>query len=76
MFEANPGHYLPQFGGYCAYAAAHNAISDADPTAWQIVDGKLYLNYNSRVQKTWAGDLDSNIQKGNQNWGELSATIQ
>ena len=76
LFEANPGHYLPQFGGYCAYAAAHNAISDADPTAWQIVDGKLYLNYNSRVQKTWAGDLDSNIQKGHLNWIELSTTIQ
>jgi hypothetical protein len=26
---------------------------DGDPTAWKIVDGKLYLNLNTDIQKKW-----------------------
>ncbi len=53
--------YAPQYGGYCAYAASQNAIADVDPLAWRIWEGKLYLNYDIRVRRTWAGDIDENI---------------
>ena len=44
-FIANPKKYLPQYGGYCAYAASYGQSADTDPQAWSIVTGKLYLNY-------------------------------
>ena len=76
LFSRAPNHYIPQYGGYCAYAAANNAISDADPTAWQIVDGKLYLNYDNRVQRTWAGELDKNLRLADENWPQLQRSLE
>ena len=76
LFSHSPQKFIPQFGGYCAYAAANDAISDADPTAWQIVEGKLYLNYDNRVQRTWAGELKKNLKLANDNWPRLSQSLE
>ena len=75
LFSQSPHYYMPQYGGYCAYAAANNAISDADPTAWQIVEGKLYLNYDNRVQRTWAGELGKNLRLADDNWPQLQRLL-
>ena len=68
MFVDNPEKYAPQFGGFCAFAAAHDALSDVDPAAWHIVDGKLYLNYSQRVETMWLGNLSSNLAKAESFW--------
>lgn len=71
LFAKSPEEYAPQFGGYCAWAVGHNYTADADPEAWKIVDGKLYLNYNKSVQKKWAEDQDRWIMEGERNWPSL-----
>jgi YHS domain-containing protein len=43
-FKADPEMYVPQYGGYCAYAMSLDRIADIDPYRWAIVGGKLYLN--------------------------------
>jgi len=70
-FLKDPEKYAPQYGGYCAYAASQNAIADVDPLAWRIWEGKLYLNYDIRVRRTWAGDIDGNIAKADAYWPGL-----
>ena len=30
-FRANPEQYAPQYGGYCAWAAAHDTLAKGDP---------------------------------------------
>ena len=55
---------------------SQNYTAPIDPQAWTIVDGKLYLNYNKSVQKTWSQDIQGNIIKGNRNWPNLSAGLQ
>ena len=40
-FELEPTRYLPQYGGYCGYAASIDRVSPVDPEIWQIVDGRL-----------------------------------
>ena len=67
-FRANPEKYAPQFGGFCAMGVALNKKLDVDPTAWKIVDGKLYLNLNKAVQKKWASALNENIVTANRVW--------
>jgi YHS domain-containing protein len=67
-FKANPAKYAPQYGGYCAYAVSRGSTAKGDPTAWTVVDGKLYLNYSLDVRKTWAEDIPGNIAKANGNW--------
>ncbi|WOO39297.1 YHS domain-containing (seleno)protein [Rubellicoccus peritrichatus] len=67
-FEANPERYVPQYGGYCAYAIAINRIADIDPEEWAIVDDKLYLNANFLAQGLWDADRDGNIESGDKYW--------
>jgi hypothetical protein len=67
-FAKDPARYAPEFGGYCAYAVSRGYTADADPSAWRIVDGRLYLNYSRRVQALWEQDIQGNIAKGRSNW--------
>jgi YHS domain-containing protein len=47
-FKANPSQFVPQYGGYCAYAVADKGKKvGIDPKTFEIRDGKLYLFYNS-----------------------------
>jgi len=70
-FAKTPEKYAPQFGGYCAWAVAHNYTANIDPEAWRIVDGKLYLNYSKDVQKKWEADVPGFIKQANENWPKL-----
>lgn len=70
-FVASPEKYAPQYGGYCAYAAASNQAAKTDPKAWHIHNGKLYLNYNKSVQKNWLQDKNGYIEKADNNWPAL-----
>jgi len=68
MFKENPEAYAPQFGGYCAYAAAKGAIAPTVPEAWTIYEGKLYLNFNLRTRRIWQRNVPGNIAKAEANW--------
>lgn len=73
LFKASPDKYAPQYGGYCAYAVgAYKDLVSADPTAWKIVDNKLYLNYDADIQKEWAKDIPGYVKKGDANWPSLN----
>ncbi|SLN20428.1 YHS domain-containing (seleno)protein [Pseudooctadecabacter jejudonensis] len=67
-FLADPEAYAPQYGGYCAWAVAQGYTASTVPEAWEIVEGKLYLNYSRRIQRRWARDIPGNISKGDANW--------
>ena len=68
LFIANPEQYAPQYGGYCAWAVSQGYTAAIDPNAWKIVDGKLYLNFNRRVQRQWERDIPGNIARADRNW--------
>jgi YHS domain-containing protein len=68
LFKASPATYAPQYGGYCAYGTSKGAKAPTMPDAWTIVNGKLYLNYNTEVQKTWSKEKDVLIKKADENW--------
>lgn len=70
-FQAAPAKYLPQYGGYCAWAVSQGYTASADPNAWRIVDGKLYLNYNADIQKKWEKDIPGFIKSANANWPKV-----
>ena len=72
-FESNPEAYVPQYGGYCAYGVSVGAKFDGDPHLWRIVAGKLYLNLNGDIQRTWEEDIPANITKANRNWTRIAS---
>ena len=47
-FKNNTAMYIPQYGGYCAYALGTSGEKvTINPKTFEIRDGKLYLFYNS-----------------------------
>ena len=70
-FAADPEKYAPQYGGYCAYAAAKGSVVGIDVDAWSIHNDKLYLNYSKSVGLIWALDKDGYIAKGDANWPKI-----
>lgn len=71
LFKEDPVKYAPQFGGYCAWAVSRGYTAGIDPDAWKIVDGRLYLNYNAKVQAQWAENVSGNIAKAEENWPKI-----
>ena len=67
-FIDNPQAYVPQYGGYCAFAVAHNFVTSPRPDSWKIVDGKLYLNNNRTSFRRWQEDQAAKIIRADENW--------
>jgi hypothetical protein len=47
---------------------SRGTTAEIDPFSWTIVDGKLYLNLNRRIQRRWSKDVPGNIEKADKNW--------
>jgi YHS domain-containing protein len=67
-FKADPEKYLPQYGGYCAYAMSIDRIADIDPSRWAIANNKLYLNNNYLSFHLWSLDKSGNIASADHYW--------
>lgn len=76
LFVANPIAYAPQYGGHCADGMAYVATAvtvNIDPTAWRIINGKLYLNYDPGSAADLA-DTPGLVGKADVNWSQYQAS--
>jgi YHS domain-containing protein len=71
LFEKDPVKYEPIFGGYCAYGVSHNKLAQIDVEAFQIVDGKLMLQYSKAIRDDFNKDAQGNLAKAKANWPGL-----
>ncbi len=76
-FKNNPDKYVPQYGGYCAYAVATDSKKvKIDPETYEIRDGKLYLFYNAWFNNTLTSWQENDVkglqQKADQNWEAMN----
>ncbi len=67
-FVKSPGAYAPQYGGYCAWAVSQGYTAKGDARNWKIVNGKLYLNYNTSIQKKWEENIPGFIAAADTHW--------
>lgn len=75
-FKANPSKYVPQYGGFCAYAmGVKGSKVPINPETFEIREGKLYLFYNKGKTNTFslwlkegADDLKT---KADKNWKKI-----
>ncbi len=72
-FNADPQKYEPVFGGYCAYGVSRDKLVEIDVDAFQIVDGKLLLQYSRGVRDDFNQDQAGNLAKAEANWPGLVA---
>lgn len=75
-FKKNPEAFLPQYGGYCAYAVAVNGKKvNIDPETFEIREGKLYLFYNQGKNNTlqfWLNESPNQLKdQADKNWEKI-----
>jgi len=68
LFKTNPEAFMPQYGGYCAWAVANDKLAKGSPKYWHVEDGKLYLNFNARIKRRWDKDIPVYISQANSYW--------
>jgi YHS domain-containing protein len=73
LFTQDPAKYEPCFGGYCAYGVSRDKLVEIDVDAFQIVDGKLLLQYSKGVRDDFNKDARGNLAKADTNWPALVA---
>lgn len=73
-FESAPDKYLPQFGGFCAFAVALGKKFDGDPQYADIVDGKLYLFVNAEIFEKYKKDSKRIIANAHKTWPSIQHT--
>lgn len=71
LFTASPEDYAPQYGGYCAYGVAKDGLVKIEPENWSIIDDKLYLNFNDKVQGLWEADIAGFISAADRKFDAL-----
>jgi YHS domain-containing protein len=67
-FDKEPARYEPQFGGYCAYGASQGHPAPVKIEAWQIVNGRLLMQYDLDIKDKFNKDQQANLRKADQNW--------
>ncbi|QNM84808.1 hypothetical protein H9W90_11455 [Polaribacter pectinis] len=75
-FKKSPKKYIPQYGGYCAYAIGKNGEKvDVNPKTFEIRDGKLYLFYDAwfnNTLKNWKEEGAEKLKKqADINWTKI-----
>jgi YHS domain-containing protein len=75
-FNKNSEKYVPQYGGYCAYALGFKADKvSINPKTFEVKDGKLYLFYNAWGTNTlelWQKENPKLLkEKADKNWEKI-----
>lgn len=72
VFAADPEHFAPRYGGFCAWAvAAKGKLYSTQPKNWTIVEDRLYLNFNDDIQERWVADIPGFIARADMRWPEI-----
>ncbi|GGD21866.1 YHS domain-containing (seleno)protein [Hyunsoonleella pacifica] len=76
LFLEHPEKYIPQYGGYCAYAVALKSDKvSINPKSFLIKDEKLYLFYNAWGTNTlelWLKDNHNKLtEMADNNWDKI-----
>ena len=76
LFKNNKEKYIPQYGGWCAYAiGAKGEKVDVNPKTFEIRNDKLYLFYDAwgtNTLKLWKEEGAEKLkQQADKNWKKI-----
>jgi YHS domain-containing protein len=67
-FRDNPRKYLPQYGGFCAYAMSLGKVRPVNPEIFSIEKGRLMLQHTREAYDLFYKDVANNITKADAKW--------
>jgi YHS domain-containing protein len=74
LFQSNPSHYAPRFGGFCSLTTAHGASIPVNPMIWKIYKDKLYLFIFEGAKETWLMNPDELIERAEIKWSDSKSS--
>ena len=73
-FEADPAAYMPQFGGFCAFAVSKGKKYDGNPNFADVRDGKLYVFVSQGAFEAYKADPAGTIATAESLWPGMRST--
>lgn len=73
LFRDNPKQYLPQYGGFCAYAMSVGKVRPVNPEIFSVENGRLMLQHTKEAYDLFYKDVQSNIVRADSNWPAIEA---
>ena len=70
-FASDPERYAPQFDGFCALQLSRGLKVEADPEAWTITNGKLYVFSGKGGVPKFQEQPVAIAEKAGENWHQL-----
>lgn len=74
-FASDPAKYAPQYDGFDAYGVSQGRKVGGHPRVFAVVDGKLYMFSDLASRKNWKKDIQGNIARAAEQWGEVSKLV-
>lgn len=71
VFRADPGRYVPAYGGFCAMGIAMGRKFNGDPLVYRVVDRRLYVKVHADAQRMWLEDVPGHIRQAEANWPKI-----
>jgi YHS domain-containing protein len=76
-FKSSPEAFIPQYGGYCAYAMSQGKEIIPNPKSWVIKDGKLYFFTRMLfgiidAKRQWIKDFDDKKNRADSTWENMT----
>jgi len=70
-FVSDPERFAPQYAGYCAITLAAGTTGEADPEAWSISNGKLYVFGTKDGVRKFNASASAIVSTADENWKKL-----
>jgi YHS domain-containing protein len=67
-FRENPKRYLPQYGGFCAYAMSLGKVRPVNPEIFSVENGRLMLQHTKEAYDLFYKNVANNIVKADAKW--------
>jgi hypothetical protein len=74
-FAADPGPYVPRFGGHDPIAIARGAAAPGHPRVWLIVDRRLYLFFSEESLAAFLENPELSIALAERRWPDVIRTL-
>ncbi len=75
-FDADSEKYMPEFGGYCAYAISKERTAKGSGKYGNLTNGKLFFSADFITQKRYNRNKESYNKKAEENWSEVKNAIK
>lgn len=71
IFTKDAAKYVPAYGGYCAFGISLGVFFPVEIETWEIINGRLVLQYNLDIKRKFEENKEENLRKANENWMKI-----